>query len=82
MTRLPPVVIAGKACLRHNHAAFFAAAGRTCSLPCRRRETCEGDGPRWKLFVFEEPTVSVPKYCPADGELNELNSLMINGFWE
>jgi hypothetical protein len=36
MTRLPPIVTAGKARDRHNHAAILAAAGRTWSVPHRR----------------------------------------------
>jgi hypothetical protein len=84
MTRLPPIVTAGKARDRYNHAAIFAAAGRTWSVPHRRGKTwVQAAGPlkfRWKVFFLEGPSVSVPKYCLADGELNKLNYLMISDF--
>jgi hypothetical protein len=47
------------------------------------RDLCAGHWAaesRWKLFVFEEPRVSVPQDCFAYGELNEFNSLMTNAF--
>jgi len=83
MTRLPPIVTAGKARDRHNYAAIFAAAGRTWSVPHRRGKTwVQVAGSlkcRRKLLVLK-PRVSVPKYCFAGGESSEFNSLIINVF--
>jgi hypothetical protein len=74
-------VTAGKTRDRHNHAAIFAAAGRTWSVPHRRGEIwVQAAGPmncRMKLFVLE-PRVSVPKYWFSGGQLAELNSLIIH----